>query len=324
MLQDEDFLLWTAIAVLSLFLALLLRRRSRLAARRAERAREAVLAEDLGGNSYFMPIPEMAQAVEIDDPVEIDSLLSGEPDTIIGATRNVLAAPTDIGTPDLARALDLGMAAVQPPAPWVPSAPATSSATEPAPARAQASAAPTREAVPSAGSAAKSQESLDFPPTVLPPAEPRAAARDPLTALEAEEGVRLPLRELVLTWFEARGYRAAAPAERGAIDRVLRHHKDASRSYAFVVEANPLTTARASSLRVQARANGMERLLIAAEAGIETGVAEALKRQGVRVLDRAGMSSELARLDIGIAAKIIAVARKRAATRAPSDSPSGS
>jgi len=133
----------------------------------------------------------------------------------------------------------------------------------------------------------------------------------------------------VLAWFEARGYRATAAAtDTHPIELILRHRRDVSRSYAFAVERAVLTEERAAQLQTRARAAGMDRLLIAAEAGWEEGVARSLKRYGVRALDEAAIRAELAKIDLSVAAKIIAVARGRAkawhsAPTAPPATPAG-
>jgi hypothetical protein len=124
-----------------------------------------------------------------------------------------------------------------------------------------------------------------------------------------------PLREVALAWFEARGYRSAtaSPAVR-PIERVLRHSQDATRGYAFVVESQPVSERRVEQLQALALSVGLKRLLVVAEAGAP-GCASSQHR-GVRLMDRRALATELDRLDLSIAAKIIAVARKRsAATR---------
>jgi hypothetical protein len=110
-----------------------------------------------------------------------------------------------------------------------------------------------------------------------------------------------PLREVALAWFEARGYRSspASPAVR-PIERVLRHRQDAARGYAFVVERQPVSARRIEQL---------QRLLVVAEAGAIDRAAR--EQRGVRLMDRNALAAELDRLDLSIAAKIIAVARKR-------------
>jgi hypothetical protein len=70
-------------------------------------------------------------------------------------------------------------------------------------------------------------------------------------------------------------------------------------------------------LLARAQAAGLERLLIAAEAGSEEGLPARLRRQGVRIFDEAAIRAELGKIDIRVAAKIIAVARGRARARRP-------
>jgi hypothetical protein len=142
----------------------------------------------------------------------------------------------------------------------------------------------------------------------------RAQATPPATSPTAPDG-EVPLRELVLAWFEARGYRSApaSPVVR-PIELVLRHKDDPSRAYAFVVGTQRVTSERVLQLAQQARGIGLIRVLIVADAGLTQDAPNA--KRGVRVMDRAALSAELAKLDISVAAKIIAVARKRAGARA--------
>jgi hypothetical protein len=144
-------------------------------------------------------------------------------------------------------------------------------------------------------------------PAAAAPATPRPVAAPP-----SHPGHDVPLRELALAWFEARGYRSApaSPAVR-PIELVLRHKDDPARAYAFVVEAARVSTERVQNLRGQARAIGLVRLLIVASGGAAPRAAEGIK--GVRLMDRAALEAEFKQLDISVAAKIIAVARKRSA-----------
>jgi hypothetical protein len=143
----------------------------------------------------------------------------------------------------------------------------------------------------------------------VPPPVPRAAPAPRPAASD------VALRELTLTWFEARGYRPspASPAVR-PVELVLRHKDDPSRAYAFVVERSRLDEARVGVLVDQVKKIGLVRLLIAAEGGADAAVPA--QRRGVRVLDRAALDAELRKLDISVAARIIAVARKRSAAHA--------
>jgi hypothetical protein len=151
------------------------------------------------------------------------------------------------------------------------------------------------------------------PRPAAPPAPPPPAAQAP--APTAPPGHDVPLRELVLAWFEARGYRSspASPVVR-PIELVLRHRDDPARAYAFVVGTQRVTVERVQQLAQQARSIGLIRVLVVADAGLAPEAANA--KRGVRVLDRAALKAELDKLDLSVAAKIIAVARKRAAARA--------
>jgi hypothetical protein len=151
------------------------------------------------------------------------------------------------------------------------------------------------------------------------PAAPRRApvpTRDPTPMLDSM-APSVPLRELVLAWYESRGYRGvpASPAV-WPIELVLRHRDDASRAYAFVVQTDNVSVDRITALIEQAREIGMMRVAVIAEAGYERGAKEIARRRSVRLIDRATMDAELADLQLETAAKIIAVARKRATPEA--------
>lgn len=128
----------------------------------------------------------------------------------------------------------------------------------------------------------------------------------------------VPLRELVLAWYESRGYRKspASPAV-WPIELVLRHREDAARAYAFVVQNDHVSVDRITALIEQAREIGMMRVAVIAEAGYERGAKEVAKRRHVRLIDRSSMEAELSELQLPTAAKIIAVARARSAAESP-------
>lgn len=134
---------------------------------------------------------------------------------------------------------------------------------------------------------------------------PPAPARKPMAP-------SVPLRELVLAWYESRGYRGspASPAV-WPIEMVLRHREDAARAYAFVVQNDHVSVDRITALIEQAREIGMSRVAVIAEAGYEPGAKEIAKRRHVRLIDRTTMEAELSELQLPTAAKIIAVARTR-------------
>jgi hypothetical protein len=276
MMQNQEIILMLAAAALMLILALLAQRRGAANRARLERVKREAELEDLGGNSYFMPPPPLEQAVEIDDAVEIDSLLSGESDTIAAEARRQLERTTDVDLTAGVRNLSfqLGTAA-SPPTPPVP---------VPLP-----------------------QRRAD------PPSPVRAVAPPPPTT---DEIIRVPVRELVLAWYEARGYRPSAlPLDSRPIELLLRHSKTPERTYAFVSERDAVNAQRVSSLFTLARASGFGRLLVAAEGVAEPGLREKIQGRGVRIYDEAAIRAELGKIDIRIAAKIIAVARGRAAAR---------
>lgn len=150
-------------------------------------------------------------------------------------------------------------------------------------------------------------------PTTARTVEPAAERkRDPMAS-------NVPLRELVLAWYESRGYRGspASPAV-WPIELVLRHREDAARAYAFVVQTDHISVDRITALIEQAREIGMTRVAVIAEAGYERGVKEVAKRRHVRLIDRSTMEAELSELQLPTAAKIIAIARTRSAAESPS------
>jgi len=149
-----------------------------------------------------------------------------------------------------------------------------------------------------------------------PTAAARAAVREATPMLDSM-APSVPLRELVLAWYESRGYRQvpASPAV-WPIELVLRHRDDPSRAYAFVVQNDHVSVDRITALIEQAREIGMLRVAVIAEAGYERGAKEIAKRKNVRLIDRPTMDAELSELQIETAAKIIAVARKRSSPEA--------
>ena len=128
----------------------------------------------------------------------------------------------------------------------------------------------------------------------------------------------VPLRELVIAWYESRGYRGspASPAV-WPIELVLRHRDDAARAYAFVVQNDFVSVDRITALIERAREIGMLRVAIVADAGYEKGAKAIARKRHVRLIDRSTMEAELLALELPTAAKIIGVARKRAAEAVP-------
>lgn len=144
----------------------------------------------------------------------------------------------------------------------------------------------------------------------------RAAPRDSSPMLDSM-APSVPLRELVLAWYESRGYRQvpASPAV-WPIELVLRHRDDPARAYAFVVQNDNVSVDRITALIEQAREIGMLRVAVIAEAGYERGAKEIARKKNVRLIDRPTMDAELSELQLETAAKIIAVARKRSSPEA--------
>jgi hypothetical protein len=296
-MQTNDIVLWVSLAVLMFALAAWGQRRSAAARARAERARQEAEKEDLGGNSYFLPLAPVEEAVPIESQVELDSLLSGEIESVAEKARRQLEAPTGVG--DTHDGPEFSLPAPRPAA-------APQPATRPA--IGQAPAAP-RPSPP-----AKAPTATTLPVTPPAPATAAAPAR-PLQSLDTE-AFKVPVRDLVLTWFEARGYRAAAaPSGLNPIELQLRHSKEPGRTYAFVAEREFVTSGRAVELLTKARLAGLSRVLIAAEAGSDGAAADKMRRVGIRIFDGAAIRAELGKIDISIAAKIIAIARGRNTTR---------
>jgi len=154
-----------------------------------------------------------------------------------------------------------------------------------------------------------------------PQTRPRRAVAAPASARSSEKPAKrkpdsvspgVPLRELVLAWYEARGYRGspASPAV-WPIELVLRHREDAARAYAFVVQNDRVSVDRITALIEQAREIGMMRVAVIAEAGYESGAKEIAKKRHVRLIDRSAMDAELSEMQLPTSAMIIAIARKR-------------
>ncbi|HWY73446.1 MAG TPA: hypothetical protein VNW98_07380 [Burkholderiaceae bacterium] len=259
-----------------LALALGLLVRRRVMLVRLQRRRLAEQSAAEGGETSVLPLAHLASAVEV---LDLDDLLAGEEGSIAAAARIQLEQPTDVGSaPDTFFPL--------------PTAPAGRPSVA--------------FAAPMATSAA--------------PPRPRAVAANPAhtggnTGSAAAEPP-VPVRELALAWFEARGYRPSNASEAvRPIELVLRHRKDPARAYAFIVERAPVMADRVEALVVHARSIGLTRVLVAAENGFEPGMRQRYRRQGVRLVDQNEMRREFEKLDLRVAAKIMAVARSRARSR---------
>lgn len=141
--------------------------------------------------------------------------------------------------------------------------------------------------------------------------------RGPATAAARAAEEPVPVRDLVQIFYEARGYRVV-PAGREArpIELVLRHKTDPLRAYAFAPLAEKVSEATAKSMLERALRIDQSRVLITTERDMEPELAQSLLAQGVRVLDRSAIEAQLAQLDFATAAKILAVAGRRATKRA--------
>jgi hypothetical protein len=141
---------------------------------------------------------------------------------------------------------------------------------------------------------------------------PRDEGRPSTAPLSLLEGrIEVPLDALVLAWFSARGYlMKRAPDSAQPISLLMTHRESRDRNYAFYFDRGRLHAQRAAELLEKARALGMNRLLVAAEHGADANVASARLRD-VLVLDWVSLDREIRKLDFGIAAKLIAIARTR-------------
>ena len=247
--------------------------RRRILLRRLRRERLADQASAQGdGETSVMPLAHLASAVEV---LDLDDLLAGEEGSVVAAARRELEAPTNVSA---------GIDTYFP----LPSV---------APSRREAAAAPQMVAVEVAAGR------VDGPAQVA-----ETAVAPPQTGERA-----VPVRELALAWFEARGYRPSSASQAvRPIELVLRHRKDPGRAYPFIVEQRLVTSERVAVLVGHAQSIGLTRVLVAAESGIEPGTGQRFRRQGVRLVDQREMRREFEKLDLRIAAKIIAVARGRA------------
>lgn len=295
---------------------------------------ETVFAE--AGTPSRIPDRRGLEVSEHDEVFDLEALLAGEPQGVARRARATLEEPTNITLGDDTLPPRRAVSAPVPTPvaetpkvspPMMPTAmPAAPAAAVPtaraAVAPVPSPAAPARPAQPSPptlvmrlpGEADATRAPLPSP-TPLPVNAPVA----PVAPMPAGGGAPIrrgnddvPLRELALAWFEARGYRSApASAAVRPIEQVLRHRHDPARAYAFVVENGRVTAERVQQLRTQARSIGLLRVLIVANDSADDGAA--LKSKGVRLMDRASLAAEFDQLDFSVAAKIIAVARKRSA-----------
>jgi hypothetical protein len=227
------------------------------------------------GETSVLPLAHLASAVEV---LDLDDLLAGEEGSVAAAARRQLEEPTNVTT---------GVDTFFP--------------LPPLPARRETDAG-------QMVSAAAATARADGPQVAEAPVEPTPAPPP------GERAV--PVRELALAWFEARGYRPSSASQAvRPIELVLRHRKDPARAYAFIVEQQLVTSERVGVLVGHAQSIGLTRVLVAAESGIEPGASRQFRRQGVRLVDQREMRREFEKLDLRVAAKIIAVARNRSRVR---------
>jgi hypothetical protein len=143
-----------------------------------------------------------------------------------------------------------------------------------------------------------------------------SAAGAPDDADDEAQAPPAPVRDLVQVFYEARGFRAA-PADPSArpIEAVLAHKADGQRAYAFAPLGQPPSQAALQSIIERARGIGQKRLLLAVEDAATPGAEVELPAHGVRLLDRAAIEAQLARLDAAVADRIRAAAWRRAGQR---------
>jgi hypothetical protein len=294
LLNIDPRILATSVALLTVALWLLVRRRILLARLRKQRqVQEAAQSGD--GETSVLPLAHLASAVEV---LDLDDLLAGEEGPVIAAARRQLEAPTDV---------NMGPDTFFP----MPKAPQTRPV------------APTMPQLASVAATVPHMVAATVPSiaSVAAPAKSLAERTRKASAVAADAGSQpterpVPVRELALAWFEARGYRPSnASLAVRPIELVLRHRKDPGRAYAFIVERERVTGERVAKLVEHARSIGLTRVLVAAESGSEPGTGQRFRREGVRLVDQDEMRREFDKLDLRIAAKIIAVARSRARLR---------
>ncbi len=239
------------------------------------RLRRRRLADQSTGDSGESSMMPLAHLASAVEVLDLDDLLAGEEGSVAAAARRQLEAPTDVTTTAVDTFFPL------PPLPVARRAAA--------------------EAPHAVAAAARADNRVQVAESALAPKQSDQA---------------VPVRELALAWFEARGYRpsSASPAVR-PIELVLRHRNDPGRAYAFIVEKQLVTSERVNALVGHAQSIGLTRVLVAAESGIEAGARQRFRRQGVRLVDQSEMRREFDKLDLRVAAKIIAVARNRARLR---------
>lgn len=165
--------------------------------------------------------------------------------------------------------------------------------------------------------AERARRQLERPTTMLSglgggPTAPRTDGRPASSPLSLLDGrIEVPLDALVVAWFSARGYvMKQAPESAQPISLLMAHRENGDRNYAFFFDRGRLHAQRAAEVLGKARALGMKRLLVAAEHGADASVA-ATRLQDVLVLDWVSLDREIRKLDFGIAAKLIAIARTR-------------
>jgi hypothetical protein len=148
----------------------------------------------------------------------------------------------------------------------------------------------------------------------LPPATP--AAEEPAGAADVAAEPPVPVRDLVQVFYEARGFRPA-PADPSArpVETVLAHKSDAQRAYAFAPLAQPPSQALLQAIIERARDIGQKRVLLAVESGSSSSPDVELPTHGVRLIDRALIEAQLARLDADVADRIRSTAWRRAGRR---------
>lgn len=128
----------------------------------------------------------------------------------------------------------------------------------------------------------------------------------------------LPLRDLVLSFYEARGYRQewAAPDIR-PVELVLRNRHDHDRSYAFVHWQHPsrLDGPGLSRLARELNALGFKRAIVAVERGFDDAAIEAAKKFNLRLYDNAVIQGKILELAPELQAKLAGMSKARAQKR---------
>ncbi len=129
----------------------------------------------------------------------------------------------------------------------------------------------------------------------------------------------IDLRDLILAYYDARGYREewVAPDMR-PVELVLRHRQESQRSYAYVhLNAPlPLDGGRLAQIGRELQARHFKRAIIAAPHGFDQEAAALAATMRLRLYDRTAMMSLILELTPEVQARLAGMAKARAKKRA--------